>query len=189
VVGSINARVSGPDGFQLDKWVLFQPGAKSIMSLSRGDDGAARVNNLREGRYVFEARGSVQGKPLATYTSVDVHGDEIEVAIGLEPAGVVAGRIIAERGGVAPVSGVRVAAAWMWEGIEVDTLSNDEAEVGANGAFMFNGLFGTRTFKVLGLADEWRVVNVRAGRIDITSTSIDVEPGSQTELIVTIARR
>jgi hypothetical protein len=189
VMGSINAHVSGADGFRLDKLTLVRPDAKSILTLTREDDGIARVINLREGRYVIEARGTLKGKPLATFANVDVGDGVTDVAVDLTDAGTVAGRVIAERGGLPPLSNVRVAAVWMLDGVEVDPMRSDEIAVGADGAFSFSGLFGARVFQVSGLDSEWQVVSIRAGRTEIGDRAFDVIGQSRTELTITVGRR
>lgn len=189
VFGSINAHVSGPEGLQIDKLTLNQPEAKSILPLTREDDGVAHVINLREGRYVIEARGSVNGKLFAAFATAIVGDGATEVPIELTETGSIYGRIVAERGGLPPLGNVRIAAVWMLDGAEVDPMRSDDTTAGSDGAFSLNGLFGSRVFQVSGLKSGWEVVSVRAGRSDITGREFDVASGSRTEIIVTVARR
>lgn len=189
VIGSIAAQLSGPPDFTLEKLVLHQPETKSLLYLSRQDDVTARVMNLHQGRYFIEARASVKGRPLAAFARVEVADGESMVPIELNDTGQIIGHMVAERGGVPPVSGVRISATWMQDGVEVDPSGPELADVGPEGAFSFTGLFGTRLFKVVGLDAAWEVVSIRAGRTDITSSEYAIEPGSKTELTVTVARR
>lgn len=189
VLGSINARVSGPEGLRIDKLTLNQPEAKSILPLTREGDGVAHVINLREGRYVIEARGNVNGKLFAAFTTAIVGDGETEVPIELTETGSVYGRIVAERGGLPPLGNVRIAAVWILDGAEVDAMRSDETSVRLDGSFSLNGLFGSRVFQVSGLESGWEMVSVRAGRSDITGRELDVASGSRTEIIVTVARR
>ena len=189
VVGSINAHVSGPQGFRLDKLSLLRPDARSVLPLTREDDGVAHVINLREGRYIIEARGSINGKPLAAFATADVGDGASEVPVDLTEAGSVHGRIVAERGGLPPLGNVRVAAVWMLDGVDVDPVRSDEIVVGSDGAFSFNGLFGFREFQLSGLDRGWEVVSVLAGRTEIAGRGLEITGGSRTELTITVARR
>jgi hypothetical protein len=189
MMGSLNAHVSGPEGFRLDKLTLTRPDAKMLLPLTREDDGVAHVINLREGRYVIEARGTLDGRALAAFATADIADGATEISIELVDAGIARGRVVAERGGLPPLSGVRVAAVWMQDGLEVDPMRSDEIVVGSDGAFSFNGLFGTRVFQVSGLDGGWQVASIRAGRTEIGSQPFEVAGGSRTELTITVERR
>ena len=81
-----------------------------------------------------------------------------------------------------------MAAVWMRNGVEVDPLGADEATVGPDGTFRFDGLFGYREIRVSGLPAGWHVTAIRAGRSDI-GTGFDVASGSATELAIVVAQR
>lgn len=66
VTGSISVRVLGPEGYQLDRFEFSQPG-KFMQAL---DGPVEKIDHLREGRYLFEARGSAEGKQYAGFKQV-----------------------------------------------------------------------------------------------------------------------
>jgi hypothetical protein len=74
-------------------------------------------------------------------------------------------------------------------GVELDPLSTDQAEAGADGTFTIDGLFGNRMFRLLGLPAEWEVTAVRADRSDVTLTGTHLNPGSTTELTIVVSKK
>jgi hypothetical protein len=185
---SIAAHISGPDGYRVERVMLLRPETKSRLPVSL-QENVATVINLRQGRYAVEARGAVRGDPHVAFAFIDLQSIDIEIPLTLEPAGSVNGKIIAERGGLPPVDGVRIAAAWTSDGVDVEPSNSDELPVGPDGAFRFTGLFGHRDFRVIGLPDDWQVTAIRAGRSDITTSGLDIESGSNTELTIVVVRR
>ena len=185
-VAAITATVLGPDGFSLDRLRLMQPEKKINLPIS-SDNGVGRVINLRSGRYLIEARARVGEKSLAAFEFVELQGADLDVALLLQPTGDINGRIVADRGGVPPLDGVRVAAVWVREGTELDPMGLDEIGVGPDGVFRMNALFGTRVFKVIGLPAEWHVTQITAGRTDVTA-GLDVATGLS-ELTIQVSRR
>jgi hypothetical protein len=178
VMGSISARVLGPEGFQLDRFELSQ----SAGSMQALDGAAVTIDNLREGRYLLHALGSLSGKQYAGFKQVDVSDGDTEVFIQLEEAGVINGRIIAERGGSVPLDSGGISAWWLIDDVVVGAVRVD---VSADGVFVFGNVFGDRTFKV-GLAPGWRVVSIRADGKDITDDVLHVAPGSRTQVTITV---
>lgn len=73
--------------------------------------------------------------------------------------------------------------------IDLDPLGRDEAHVGPDGSFTIDGLFGTRAFRLLGLPAGWQVTAIRQGRSDVTSSGVDLAPGSATEIAIVVAKR
>ena len=181
VMGSISAQVVGPEGYRLDRLELSQ----SDQSMQALDGPVARVDNLREGRYLLHARGSANGQQYSGFKQVDVSDGLIEVFIQLEPAGVINGRIIAEQGGVPPLDGSGISAWWV---LDDDVVGAVRVDVSADGAFFFGNIFGDRIFKV-GLAKGWRVVSIRADGKDVTDDVLYVAPGSRTQLTITVGRQ
>ncbi len=181
VMGSISARVLGPEGYQLDRFELSQPD-KSMQAL---DGAVVKIDNLREGRYLLEARGSAAGKQYAGFKQVDVSDGDTEVFIQLEEAGVINGRIVAEQGGIPPLDGGGVSAWWL---IDDDVVGAVRVDVSAGGVFSFGNIFGDRIFKV-GLARGWRVVSIRADGKDVTDDVLHVAPGSRTQVTITVGRQ
>lgn len=181
VMGSISARVIGPEGYQLDRFELSQ----SDKSMEALDGPVARVDNLREGRYLLHALGSADGKQYAGFKQVDVSDGDTEVFIQLEEAGVINGRIIAEHGGIPPLKGAGVSAWWL---LDDDVVGAVRVDVSADGVFSFDNVFGDRIFKV-GLAPGWRVVNIHANGKDVTDDVLHVAPGSRTQVTITVGRQ
>ena len=182
VMGSINARVRGPEGYQLERFEL----SESDGSMRALEGAAVTIDNLREGRYLLEARGSARGKQYAGFKRVNVSDGQLEVFIDLEEAGVVDGRVIAERGGLPPMKGGAVSAWWV---LDDDVVGAVKVDVAADGTFSFGNVFGDRIFKVIGLAPGWRVVSIRADRKDITDDVLHIASGSRTEVTITVGRQ
>lgn len=183
---AITATVLGPDGFSLDRLRLMQP-EKNIHLPISSDNGVGRVINLRSGRYLIEARARLGEKSLAAFEFVELQDVDLDVALVLQPTGDISGRIVADRGGVPPLDGVRVAAVWVRDGTDLDPMGLDEISVGPDGVFRMNALFGTRVFKVIGLPAEWHVAQITAGRSNVTA-GLDVATGL-TELTIHVSRR
>lgn len=188
-VASIKVVIAGPDGYALDRVRVMRPEANEIKNVNISDNGIGFVDSLREARYVVAARGRAGDTPVAAWRIVNLVPGEIELPLLLEPAATVTGRIIAERGGLPPVAGTRVVAAWTENGVELDPLSTDHADVGPDGAFTIDGVFGTRMFRVAGLPAEWEVTALRADRSDITLTGTHLDPGSTTELTIVVSKK
>ena len=183
---AVTATVLGPEGFSLDRLRLMQPEKKINLPIS-SDHGVGKVINLRSGRYLIEARARHGGKSLAAFEFVELQDLDLDVALALQPTGDVNGRIVAGRGGVPPLDGVRVAAVWVRDGTELDPMGLDEVSVGPDGVFRMDALFGTRVFKVIGLPAEWQVTQITAGRSDVTA-GFDVPAGSS-DLTIAVSRR
>jgi hypothetical protein len=185
---TIIAQVFGPPGFAVNSVTLMRPDTMMRLPISL-TDGVGSVINLREGRYVVTAHGTAGRDRLAAFALVDLVDSDVELSLQLQPAGTVIGRLILERGGLPPVHGVRVAAVWTDGAMPIEPRTTVETGVGPDAVFRFDNLFGTRLFKVVGLPDDWQVTAIRAGRTDITSSGLDVEPGSSAEITIVVARR
>ena len=188
-IGSIKTIVSGPDGYVLDRVRVMRPEANQIKNVAVSDDGVGYVDSLREGRYAVAARARTRDSLLAAHELVQITGGEATVSLSLVPTATVHGRVTVDRGGLPPIAGTRVVAAWTDGTIDLDPLARDEGHVGADGSFTIDGLFGRRIFRVAGLPDDWHVTAIRQGRSDITSGGIDLAPGSSTEITIVVSRR
>jgi hypothetical protein len=186
-IGSIKTIVSGPDGFTLDHVRVIRPESNWIRNVTI-DDGVGYADNLREGRYVVSVRGRSHESPLAAFQFVQMRRGETPVTLPLTSTARVSGRIITGSGGMPPFDNVRVVATWTDGNIALDPLARDESFVSADGSFTIEGLFGTRTFQVVGLPRDWKVSAVRQGRSDITSRGVDLVPGSATEISIVVAK-
>lgn len=187
-VGSIKTILSGPDGYALDHVRVTRPEAQQIRTVKMADNGTGYVEGLREGRYIVSARARFRDEWLAAWAIVHLISGEMTVALDLQPAARVHGRILSERDGLPPFANTRVTAAWTDGTIDLDPLARDESPVSTDGSFSIDGIFGTRVFRVAGLAAGWQIVAVRHGRSDISS-GIDLAPGSTTEVAIIVARR
>lgn len=156
------------------------------IELSSG--GVGQTRGLREGRYYVFARAQTIEGPVAAYEVVERLEDDVDVSLSLQPTGRITGRIVAERGGIPPVEGVRVEATWIHDGDIIEPLARDEAAPGADGYFRIDGLFGTRVLRLSGLSQEWRVQSVMHKRADITN-GVDVPSGATVDVTIVVARR
>jgi hypothetical protein len=188
-VGSIKTIVSGPDGHVIDYLRVTRPEAKQIRTVKMVEDGVGYVEGLREGRYIVSARARSRDEMLAAWAMVHLISGEVAVSLDLKPVTRVVGRIISERDGLPPLATTRVSAAWTDGTIDLDPLARDESHVTPDGSFTIDAVFGTRMFRVAGLADGWRVVAVRHGRSDITSSGLDLAPGATVEITIIVARK
>jgi hypothetical protein len=189
VVGSIRARVTGPDGFILEQLRVMRPEGNQIKNVKIDADGVGYAEELREGRHVIVARGRSGKKQLIAHETVHISAGEHPVHLVLAPAATISGRLVSERGGVPPIGNMRVAAVWNDGAIDLDPLSRDETEVAPDGSFTIDGLFGMRVLRVRGLDEGWQVAAIRHGRADVTTSGIELAPGTTTEVVITLTRR
>ena len=188
-VGSIKTVVSGPDGYALDYIRVTRPEANQIKNVKMADEGVGYVDGLREGRYIVSARARSRGEQLAAWEIVHMTSGEIAVALDLKPAARVYGRIISEREALPPLANTRVVAAWSDGTIDLDPLAPDDGDVSADGSFTIDGVFGARLFRVVGLDANWRVAAIRHGRIDISSSVVELAPGANIEIAIIVSRK
>ena len=188
-IGSIKTIVSGPEGFTLEHVRVIRPEANWIRNVKIADDGIGYADNLREGRYIVSVRGRSRESALAAFQFVHMRRGETPVTLPLESTARVSGRIIAGSGGMPPFDHVRVVATWTDGSIALDPLARDESFVSTDGSFAIDGLFGTRTFQVAGLPDGWQVSAVRQGPRDITSSAVDLVPGSAIEIAIVVTKQ
>lgn len=188
-VGSIKTIVSGPASYSLDQVRVVRPEANQIRNVKVSEDGIGYVDSMREGRYIVSARGRSRDRLLAAWEFVQMTSGEVAVTLDLKPAARIYGRIMPDRDGLPPLAGVRVVAVWTDGTIDLDPLGRDEGPVTADGSFTIDGVFGTRTFRVAGLDPAWRVTAVRSGLTEITSTGINLQPGSSIEVSVVVSRK
>lgn len=187
-VGSIKMTLSGPDDYVLDYVRVTRPEAKQIRTVKMPEDGVGFVDGLREGRYIVSARARSRDEILAAWNIVHITSGEMVIPLDRKPAARIFGRIISERDGLPPLVNTRVIAAWTDGTIDLDPLAHDEGPVASDGSFTIDGIFGTRVFRVAGLAAGWHVVAVRQGRSDVSS-GIELAAGATTEIAIVVARR
>lgn len=178
VIGAITARVFGPPGFRLDRFELSQ----SDRAMQALEGPAARVENLRAGRYLVGSLGNTQ---YAGFKSVDVSDGDVDLPVTLEEAGVINGRIITEQGGVPPLENWNISA-WWW--LDDDVVGAVLVEVAKDGHFTFGNIFGDRTFRLFP-AKGWRVVSIRANGQDVTDNLLHVASGARIQMTITVGRQ
>jgi hypothetical protein len=150
--------------------------------------GIGRLGGLLPGRYFAAARAATATKVFTAFQVVNFTGDPQEVLLSLRPAGAIAGRIVAKRGTLPPLAGVRVAASWVHDDVEVNPLVPDQVEAAADGRFRIDGLFGQRAMQLIGLPADWGVNAVLQGRRNVTR-AVTVAPGSTTTVTIVLGRR
>ena len=189
LVGSIKATVTGPDGYVLDQVRVMRPEGNQIKNVKVDADGIGYVEDLREGRHVVVARGRSRNERLVAQQIVHINAGEHPVDLALAPAGKITGRVVADRGGIPPLDGMRVVASWTDGTIDLDPLAIDQADVGPDGSFTIDGLFGARAIRLSGVSAGWQVAAIRHGRTDITTSMVEIDHGSTLEVVITLTRR
>jgi hypothetical protein len=164
--------------------------AAPLMTARVGLDayGIGHLGGLLPGRYFAAARTTMGERVFTAFRVVDFTGGPLDVMLTLQPAAVITGRIVARRGALPPLGGVRVAAVWVHDDVDVNPLVPDQVEAGADGRFRIDGLFGRRVMQLIGLDPGWGVVSVLQGRRDVTR-GVTVAPGSATTVTIVLARR
>lgn len=189
-VRSITTRISSPAaGATAIKAWLYRVEPRMVRAIALDADGAGNVRGLLEGRYFVAAEAQGDGEPLVASGVVELVDDAVELALLLQEPGRITGRVVAERGGLPPLTDVRVAAKWSDEGEEINPLAADDVAVGPDGSFRIDGLFGSRSVQLLGLSPEWRIQSIRRGRNEIPANGVTVESGATLDLLITIGRR
>jgi hypothetical protein len=166
--------------------VLVAAAGDVVRNLPWSPDGAGGPGQPRlpAGRYLVRATGRDTDGIRAAWQEVHLQGD-VQLHLDLEPAGRIHGRVVAERAGVPPAAATQVVADLLLDGRAVDPLAPDRTDVGPDGRFAIEGLFGSRRLRMIGLPDGWQVIAVRHEGSDRTESGIDVGPG-QTVLDVEI---
>jgi protocatechuate 3,4-dioxygenase beta subunit len=186
---TIRTKLSGPEGFRVEKMTLANPDTSLLRSMNVAADGTASIGDLDEGRYAIAATATVGSNTLAAYQLIIVGAGEYDVPMYLAPTATISGRVVVDRGGTPPIEGVIVEAHWIASGgTKLDLTGPERAHLSPDGSFSMSGLFGRRQIQLFNLSDGWRVVAVRAGRSDVTS-GIDLAPGSTNDITVVVSRR
>jgi len=150
--------------------------------------GVGTIRGLIEGRYFVAARGWSGGKAFAAFDVVDIARASREVSLRLRPAGRITGKIVARRGGLPPLAGVRVGAAWIHDDLDVNPLVPDQAEAAADGSFRIDGLFGKRQMQMIGLPADWGIQSVLQGRSNVTR-GVTVPSNRTVDVTIVLAPR
>ena len=158
----------------------------SVRTVSVDEDGAFTVVQLKPGRYMLVARADGDSGPEAAWMSVELTSDMTGVQLGLTTTSRVAGRVVAADRSAVP-EGIHVAAILAEQGKEVDPLPRDRVEVGQDGTFELDGLFGERVLRVIGLGADWDVDRIYVGKSTITSLTF--QPSQLIDGVVIVLTR
>jgi hypothetical protein len=161
----------------------------AVRQLDLNAEGTATLKGVVPGRYFVAARAASRDKYWAGFEVVDFIEGNYEARLQLLPTGSIAGKIVTDKGELPPLDGVMVGASWIYDGIEVNPISVDEAPVAADGSFRIDNLFGTRSLRLRALGLDWEVAAVRLGRADVTVAGIAVVPDAAIDATIVIRRR
>jgi hypothetical protein len=151
-------------------------------------EGKAVLDGLIDGRYFVTATAVSAQQRWADYQAIDFLDQSVEVALQLQPAGRIRGRIIGDRG-MPPLDGATIGAAWIDGGVTLNPASPDEAPISADGSFEIDGVFGRRLLQLGRFEPGWRIYSVSEDRSDVTTTGVAVTPGSVTEVTIIVRPR
>lgn len=188
---SLTVRISTPAAGATDvrAW-LYRIEPRMTREIPLNTEGAGTIRGLLEGRYFIAAGAEADSKPLVAFEVASLLTDTVEVALLLQEPGRITGKVVAERGDLPSLPGVRIAAKWIDdEGVEIDPVTLNEIEVSPDGSFHIDEVFGLRSLNLIGLPPEWQVQSVRQGRSEIPATGVTVAPGTTLDLVVTVVRR
>lgn len=187
---SLTARISAPASGATDvKAWLYRVEPRMVRAFALDADGAGTIKGLLEGRYFVAVHAQSDREPLVAFEEATLLDDTMELGLMLQAPGRIKGRIVPDKGGLPPLSGVRVAATWIDDGEEINPLAADDVEVAPDGVFRIDGLFGVRTIRVLGLPPEWQVLSIRQGRSEISPAGLAVPSGATLDLVITVGLR
>lgn len=151
-------------------------------------DGTFELIGIPSGRYFVAARSWSDRDVLVASGIVDLVTDSHEIPLTLRRAGRITGKVVTERGGLPPIDGLRVGAAWVHDDVELNPLVPDQVAVSPDGKFRIDGLFGRRAMQLIGLSADWRIRSVRQGRRDVTS-GVEVAPARTVDVTIVVGRR
>jgi hypothetical protein len=158
-------------------------------TIALDENGVGDIKGLMEGRYFVSARGWINDEAWAAFEIVQFIAPSLDLTLQLQPAGRITGRIVANTGGLPPLDGVAVNAAWVDDADhDINPLAPDESHAAADGSFRIEGLFGRRSLRVIGLHRDWRVASVLQGRSDVTA-GVDVPLDSTIDVTIVVSRR
>ena len=152
-------------------------------------NGIGVAKGLMEGTYFVAARALRRSEPWVAFDIIKFTGETSESSLHLRRAGRIKGRITAERGGLPPLDGLSVAAAWVHDGADINPLVSDEAPVSSDGSFDIDGLFGSRQIRLIGLHSDWAVHSISQGRSDVTASGIDVPLDTAIGVTIVVRRK
>jgi len=159
-----------------------------VNGIALNDEGTATITGLLPGRYFIATRGWIKDRAWAAFEIADFLPPSLDVSLQMKPAGVIKGKIVAQNGGLPPLDGIAVAAAWTHDDAEINPMTPDQAPVAADGTFTIEGLFGKRAVRLIGLSPDWGVYAIRQGQSNVTG-AIDVPLDTTVDITIVLARR
>jgi hypothetical protein len=186
---AITVRLPRPDTTLTEMSVMvIRPEPLLTRRLEVDNEGQAVLRGLTPGRYFLTATALSAGERWAAFEPVDFIEGALELAMQLQPAGRIRGRIVGDRG-MPSLDGATVGALWMDNDVPLNPLGPDEAPVAADGSFEIGGVFGHRRLQLGRFDPGWRIHSVLQGKSDVTTAGVDVTPGFTTEVIITVRPR
>jgi hypothetical protein len=187
---TLTVRIPPPDATMTDVNVSVIR-AEPLMTrrLALDAEGQAVTKGLIDGRYVVIATAMSGPQRWVDFLAFDFLEESLDVPLQLQPAGRIRGRVVADRGGLPPLDGASVGAAWVDNDLTLNPLSMDEARLGVDGTFEIDGVYGRRKLQLAQFDPGWTIYSVLQGRSDVTQAGVDVAPGVTTEVTIVVRRR
>lgn len=123
--------------------------------------GIVRFKRLRPGSYFVWARAQAADGSLAAWREIAIVDRSVTINLPLAPTGRMTGRIVGPESG--RVAGARIVAALVDGDREIDYRAPDSGEIGADGRFAIQGVFGERRLRLIGAPEGLTVREVRVG--------------------------
>lgn len=164
---------------------LFSNGS-SVRTIKIGEDGAFELRT-RPGRYTLCARAETDSGAKAALITVEISSDTSGIVLALAPAAMINGRVITDDGTPTPGTALYVSAMLADNGVIIDPLPRDRAEVTTEGVFQLRGLFGERVLQVSGLDEGWAVDRIMHGQTVIEALTLN--PGERLDEVTIVLSR
>jgi hypothetical protein len=187
---TLTVRIPPPDATMTEVNVsLIRAEPLMTRRLDIDAEGQAVVTGLIDGRYVVMATARSGQQHWVDFQALDFLDESIEVPLQLRPSGRIRGRIVADRGGLPPLDGAIIGAAWVDNDVTLNPLAPDEASVAMDGSFELVEVFGRRMLQLVRFDPGWTIHSVQQGRSDVTEQGVDIAPGSTTEITIIVRPR
>jgi hypothetical protein len=187
---TLTVRIPPPDATVTDVNVsLIRAEPLMTRRLELDAEGQAAMKGLIDGRYVVMATGVSGQQRWVDFMAFDFLEESLEVPLQLRPSGSIRGRVVADRGGLPPLDGASIGAAWVDNDVTLNPLSVDEAIVSMDGSFEIDGVFGRRKLQLVRFDPGWMIYSVQQGRSDVTEAGVEVAPGNTTDVTIVVRRR
>ena len=167
----------------------------SVASGSVAPDGSFTIKNVPPGEYMLGAStGSSAAEPSAAILPITVDGTDIaNLELVGSSGGTLSGQVIADDGTIPAIPRLLITVAEYARGQASPMLvglvrNGGAAEVGSDGRFTVNGIFGRSRIRTLRLPDEWAVKAVTHGGESIAEEQIELRSGetwSDVQIVLT----